>query len=221
MHTQQYLIQTGIDGFIRLIRARNRISLGEAARELGLPGNIVNNWAYFLEELGIVRISYGLKDIVVEVNKPGNTELLKEEDRMISNVNQMRIHHANLQDSRAEAKKELDQSRKAGIRAHSLDIYPNVPVAQFKIESFMGKIKFDKKTMKQLKRYSVLQNKHLKSIDIQLKKNAMAQKKLRDYVKSRNNRLAMKNIFLERRMKLIKKTINALNSKILKSSLKD
>ena len=85
----------------------------------------------------------------------------------------------------------------------------------------MGKIKFDKKTMKQLKRYSVLQNKHLKSIDIQLKKNAMAQKKLRDYVKSRNNRLAMKNIFLERRMKLIKKTINALNSKILKSSLKD
>ena len=105
MHTQQYLIQTGIDGFIRLIRARNRISLGEAARELGLPGNIVNNWAYFLEELGIVRISYGLKDIVVEVNKPGNTELLKEEDRMISNVNQMRIHHANLQDSRAEAKR--------------------------------------------------------------------------------------------------------------------
>ena len=221
MHTQQYLIQTGIDGFIRLIRARNRISLGEAARELGLPGNIVNNWAYFLEELGIVRISYGLKDIVVEVNKPGNTELLKEEDRMISNVNQMRIHHANLQDSRAEAKKELDQSRKEGIRANSLDIYPNVPGAQFKIESFMGKIKFDKKTMKQLKRYSVLQNKHLKSIDIQLKKNAMAQKKLRDYVKSRNNRLAMKNIFLERRMKLIKKTINALNSKILKSSLKD
>ena len=51
-------ITTAVDSLVELVNNKGRISLEEAARELGLPSNIINEWATFLEEENVLEIEY-------------------------------------------------------------------------------------------------------------------------------------------------------------------
>ena len=51
-------ITTAIDSLVDLVKTKKRIPLEDAAKELGLPSSIVNEWASFLEEEGILEIEY-------------------------------------------------------------------------------------------------------------------------------------------------------------------
>ena len=51
-------ITTAVDSLVELVNNKGRISLEEAAKELGLPSHIINEWATFLEEEKVLEIEY-------------------------------------------------------------------------------------------------------------------------------------------------------------------
>jgi len=52
------LLETGVDKLVRLVRQNKRISVAEAAKQLGVSTVVVEEWADFLEEEGIISIEY-------------------------------------------------------------------------------------------------------------------------------------------------------------------
>ncbi|PIN78615.1 hypothetical protein COY26_04570 [Candidatus Woesearchaeota archaeon CG_4_10_14_0_2_um_filter_33_10] len=52
------LLKTGVDRLVSLIQEKKRISVPEAAKELGVSQIVVEEWADFLEEDGIISIEY-------------------------------------------------------------------------------------------------------------------------------------------------------------------
>ena len=53
-------IETGVDKLVSVVQQKKRISVDDAARELGVGPLIVQEWAEFLEEEGIISIDYKL-----------------------------------------------------------------------------------------------------------------------------------------------------------------
>ena len=56
----QNSIETGVDKLVDLIEAKRRISINDAANELGVNIPLVQEWADFLEEEGLITIEYKL-----------------------------------------------------------------------------------------------------------------------------------------------------------------
>jgi len=52
------LIQTGVDKLVVLVRKNKRISIADAAKHLGVSTVVVEEWADFLEEEGIISVEY-------------------------------------------------------------------------------------------------------------------------------------------------------------------
>jgi chromosome segregation ATPase len=55
---QASIIQTGVDRLVQLIKQSNRISVPDAAKTLNVSKVVVEEWADFLEEEGIISIEY-------------------------------------------------------------------------------------------------------------------------------------------------------------------
>ncbi len=55
---QASLLKTGVDRLVSLIKEKKRISVLQAAKELGVSQIVVEEWADFLEEDGIISIDY-------------------------------------------------------------------------------------------------------------------------------------------------------------------
>lgn len=51
-------INTAVDSLVKLVQKKGMIAIEEAAKELGIPSPIVNEWSIFLEEEGIIGIEY-------------------------------------------------------------------------------------------------------------------------------------------------------------------
>ena len=53
-------ITTAVDSLVLLVNSKKRIPMEEASKVLGLPDNIINEWATFLDEENIIKIEYQL-----------------------------------------------------------------------------------------------------------------------------------------------------------------
>ena len=51
-------IETAVDSLLRLVNEKKSIALDEAAMSLGVPEDILNEWAVFLEEEKLIAIDY-------------------------------------------------------------------------------------------------------------------------------------------------------------------
>ena len=51
-------ITTAVDSLVKLVNEKGRISLDDASKELGIPGNILNEWASFLDQEKIIHVEY-------------------------------------------------------------------------------------------------------------------------------------------------------------------
>src|SRR3989338_2122020 len=61
------IIETGVDKLVNLIKERGKISIPDAAKQLGTSTQVVGEWADFLEEEGIISIQHTLtKPYLVE-----------------------------------------------------------------------------------------------------------------------------------------------------------
>ncbi len=53
-------IETGVDKLVKLVEAKKKISTSEAAKLLGASNAVIDVWADFLEEEGIISLEYKL-----------------------------------------------------------------------------------------------------------------------------------------------------------------
>ncbi|MBI2106402.1 hypothetical protein HYT57_00300 [Candidatus Woesearchaeota archaeon] len=53
-------ITTAVDSLVLLVNSKKRIPMEEASKILGLPDNIINEWATFLDEENVIKIEYQL-----------------------------------------------------------------------------------------------------------------------------------------------------------------
>jgi len=51
-------ITTAVDSLVKLVNSKGRISVEIASKELGLPQNIINEWASFLDQEEIIHVEY-------------------------------------------------------------------------------------------------------------------------------------------------------------------
>ena len=51
-------ITTAIDSLVEFVKTKKRVTLEEASSELGIPLNIIDEWANFLEEEGVISREY-------------------------------------------------------------------------------------------------------------------------------------------------------------------
>ena len=51
-------ITTAVDSLVNLVNDKGKISIDDASRELGIPSNILNEWATFLDQENIIHIEY-------------------------------------------------------------------------------------------------------------------------------------------------------------------
>jgi len=60
MASMDSIIETGVDKLVELVKTRGRISFADASLQLGVSATVVEEWANFLEEEGIISIEYKL-----------------------------------------------------------------------------------------------------------------------------------------------------------------
>jgi DNA-binding transcriptional regulator YhcF (GntR family) len=51
-------ITTAVDTLVKLVNNKGKISVDDASKELGIPANILNEWATFLDQEKIIHIEY-------------------------------------------------------------------------------------------------------------------------------------------------------------------
>ncbi len=60
MDIESSVIETGVDKLVNIIKERGRIALADAAKELGVSINVIQEWVDYLEEEGIISVEYKL-----------------------------------------------------------------------------------------------------------------------------------------------------------------
>lgn len=72
------IIETGVDKLVSLTKEKGQISMEEAAKELGTSLTVVEEWANFLEEEGIINIQYRFTKPFLVAKKLTRTEITKK-----------------------------------------------------------------------------------------------------------------------------------------------
>ena len=54
------IIETGVDKLVGLVKKQKRVSIAEAAKFLNVSTDVIEEWADFLEEEGIISVEYKL-----------------------------------------------------------------------------------------------------------------------------------------------------------------
>src|SRR3989338_6064714 len=54
------LIETGVDKLMELVKKKGKVTFHEASNELGVSPNLIEEWAEFLEEEGLINLDYNL-----------------------------------------------------------------------------------------------------------------------------------------------------------------
>src|SRR3989338_587238 len=90
------IIETGVDKLIELIKSKKRISFQDASTELGINQNLLEEWADFLEEEGIITVEYKLTTpylVVKELKREEVTQktedFLRKKETFVSKAESM------------------------------------------------------------------------------------------------------------------------------------
>ncbi len=78
MVVKKSVIETGVDKLVALVNERKRISVKDAAKELGVSVASVEDWADFLEEEGIISIETQLATVYLVERRLGKKELIEK-----------------------------------------------------------------------------------------------------------------------------------------------
>ena len=143
-------IATAIDSLVELVKTSKKISLEDAARKLDLPETIINEWATFLEEEGIIQITYKFTTPYLEVKE--KSELSDDEENLkrrldistrkleliLTRLKVYKIEHRyeikSIQDVRDLLKKHPDETSKDYIFAQKYFL-------EFRIKALLDAIK--------------------------------------------------------------------------------
>ena len=82
MALDDFIISTGVDQLIRLVKERGRVEVGAAASALSLPIKTVEDWAHVLEGEGIVSIEYRLTKIYIVWKEPSKEYVAEKSQKL-------------------------------------------------------------------------------------------------------------------------------------------
>ncbi len=99
------LLQTGVDKLVSLIKEKKKISMPQAAKQLGVSQVVVEEWADFLEEEDIISIEYRLATPWLVDKK-----IKKEEDK--KDKKEKKEKEKDEDKKTADAKEEQDKEEK-------------------------------------------------------------------------------------------------------------
>ncbi|RME53751.1 hypothetical protein D6783_01010, partial [Candidatus Woesearchaeota archaeon] len=71
-------IQTGVDKLVALVESKHSVELSDAARSLGVSKAVVQEWAEFLEEEGLISIEYSLSKVFLVQRKLSKKEVAQK-----------------------------------------------------------------------------------------------------------------------------------------------
>ncbi|MFH1649012.1 MAG: hypothetical protein ABIA93_00500 [Candidatus Woesearchaeota archaeon] len=72
-------IETGVDKLVDIVAERKKISVEDAAKQLGVSTVVVQEWADFLEEEGAISLEYSLSKVYLVERKLSKKEVQKKE----------------------------------------------------------------------------------------------------------------------------------------------
>ncbi len=142
-------IATAIDSLVELVKLRKKLTLEEAAHQLALPEHVINEWANFLEEEGIIQITYKFTTPYLELKEKikdaqGEEDLKRRLDLatrrleyLLSRLKKIKIQHKyeikTIDDVRLLLKKHIDED--------SADyIYAQRFILEYRINSLLDTI---------------------------------------------------------------------------------
>tara|TARA_Y100000034_G_scaffold88501_1_gene106246 strand:+ start:5890 stop:6321 length:432 start_codon:yes stop_codon:yes gene_type:complete len=103
-------ITTAVDSLVKLVNKKGRISLDDAAKELGLPQNILNEWSTFLDQEGILHIEYKFTTPFLISKKFGvNKEKVNIDYDMI--LRKLQVMEAHLTKAKPAETKQIKQKQ--------------------------------------------------------------------------------------------------------------
>ncbi|MEK6835547.1 MAG: hypothetical protein AABX55_00815 [Nanoarchaeota archaeon] len=150
-------ITTAVDSLVELVNNKQRISLEDAAKELGIPANIINEWATFLEEENILTIEYKFTKpflvaksakITIDIKELENElELITRKlEYVLSNLEKQQIKHEikieSLDDIKALVRKGDIFNQK---KLNNNIVYAQKFILEFQIKTLLNKIRKIKK----------------------------------------------------------------------------
>ena len=112
MAIDDFLISTGLDNLILLVKEKGRIELGQAAKELKIPIKTVEDWAHVLEEEGIVKLEYKLMQVFLIWQKPSQDYVEKKSKNLELRANSAKAGVEMLLSKVEEGGKNLDMIQK-------------------------------------------------------------------------------------------------------------
>ncbi len=148
-------ITTAVDSLVELVNSKKRISLEDAAKELGLPENIINEWSAFLEEENVLEIEYQFTTpfLIAMAKKELNEKedysrdieiLIRELEVMLAHLNKIEVKHDIKLKDINDVKEFL--SKKAGFGSNF--VYAQKFVLEYEIKDALNKIKKSKQFSK-------------------------------------------------------------------------
>src|SRR3989338_1310388 len=78
MPLKDTVIETGADRLISLIEKKKEISITEAAKILTMPKVVVEEWASFLEEEGVITIEYKFSNAILKLRKVSEKDMQRK-----------------------------------------------------------------------------------------------------------------------------------------------
>ncbi|MCD4666240.1 hypothetical protein K8R47_00325 [archaeon] len=90
----QASITTAVDSLVEIIKNKGRISVEEASKELKLPENIINEWATFLEEEGVITVDYKFTTPMLEFKNHTTKRTYEREKELL--LRKLSIMHDNV-----------------------------------------------------------------------------------------------------------------------------
>ena len=121
MALDDLLISTGVDNLIKLVRERGRIDIRDAAAELGMPVQGVEDWAHVLEGEGLIKIQYQLTQVILVWSPLAGGEQEKKQrsvgERKMQVVGKLESLSKNVEEGKVELSALQDQLRSA--QAHT------------------------------------------------------------------------------------------------------
>ncbi len=223
--TKAPLLETGVDKLVSLIKEKKKISVPQAAKALGVSQVVVEEWADFLEEDGIISIDYkfatpwlidkklrkeeitkkvkefhGKKDVIVRKSESLLSSLDKEGEDITKVRDEFKKVREELHSEVSSVQGELNELKKYEALKKNID---NQIKTQDQI--FADKIKqMDREIIRAQKKYSEL----LKEIDAE-EKIIKTEKLKTDSIKKIENNLKNKIKNIEGTIGKIKQKIKA------------
>ena len=102
-------ITTAVDSLVKLVNNKGRISLDSASRELGLPENILNEWATFLDQEGIIHIEYKFTTPFLMSKSSGEKKESTVDYEMI--LRKLQVMEAHLEKAKPAEEKQIKQKQ--------------------------------------------------------------------------------------------------------------